>query len=1028
MSTMNFSSDRFHAIIDSLNDGLWVTDGNHHIVYANQGMATIAGVGIEQLLGVNVLDGFPEGVSRHFRAEYLAALEAAQPRPYECRVITPAGRDTWQRGWLTPMLDDGVFSGMMCTVQDDSERRSLDEVQAFLARTCSIPAGEPFFRALARYLADCLGLPYVCINRLDGAGLSPRTLAFWCVDHFADPADLVADGVSGIQFPQGIGRHFPDAQVCQELGLQTYLETTLWSHTGAPIGLLAVMGKEPLQNRVQAELVLKLVAGRAAAELERLDAEFALREAKERLRRSEERFRLLVDGSPVGQLLAEPESLRVVACNPAGAEMLGYAPEEMLQYRICDFDIDLDRDGIEQYRQQVVNNGQKHFETRVRRRDGAIRNLSVSLVLLHTSAGARIHTTHLDITERKQAEADQQASAQRLRQLLQDIPAVAIQSYGQDGTAHYWNAASERLYGYAAGEAIGCNMLDRMLPPERHETRNAILRLFAGGPPLPPLELSLRRKDGTPLSVLSSHALVQNPGEAPELFRFDVDLSELKRMDEALRQRAQYQRALLDNFPFMVWLKDEQSRFLAVNQAFADVFGSTSPESLIGRSDLDISPPELAAAYRADDRAVMAGGHSQQVEELITTGGDQRWFETYKSPVVVDGRMVGTVGFARDITERKSVEAALLEAKGDAERANRAKSRFLAAASHDLRQPLSALSLYVSVLQQKVGTDSRELVTNIQNCLDSLSELLAKLLDVSKLDAGVVMPKRIDFAVDDLLSTLVSVHAAEAVVKGLRLCWRNSGATAYTDQVLLRRILGNFLANAIRYTDRGGVLIACRRQGGKNWVEVWDTGIGIPEDKIDVIFEEFSQLGDDARRRGSGLGLAIVAKTARLLNLEIRVRSQPGRGSLFAIELPPGRAAMVAENVPVPGGGARSVRIGLVEDNTELRNALVCALGNAGHEVVAAGDGATLFALLGERPPGAVISDYRLAERETGFDVIQAARAQFGENLPALLITGDTDPALVRSMADRGIPVCYKPLQVSALLAFISEATERRSR
>lgn len=1019
---MNLCSDRFHRIIDSLNDGLWVADRNHRIVYANQGMAAIAGVGLEQLLGLHVLDGLAENVTRFFRAEYLAALATGQSRPYECRVVTPAGRDTWLRGWLTPMLDEGVFSGMVCTVQDDTERKSIDEVLAFLARSCSIPAGESFFRTLARYLADSLGQPYVCIDRLEAAGQEARTLVFWCVDHFADPADLVADAAPDAPIPPGIG-----SQMRQELGLLSHVETTLWSYAGLPIGLITVMGPDPLPNRAQAELVLKLVAGRAAAELERLDAEFALCEAQERLHRSEERFRLLADGSPVGLLLAEPESLRIVACNQAGASMLGYTPEEMLQFSLCDFAVDLDRDGIERYRQQVVANGQNQFETRVRRCDGATRDLAVSLILLHTVEGPRIHATHLDITERKQAEAAREASAQRFSRLLQNIPAVAIQSYGPDGTAHFWNAASERLYGYAAGEALGSNMLDRMLPPELHEIRNAILSMFGGGPPLPAVELALRRKDGSQVNVLSSHALVENSIEAPELFRFDVDLSESKRMDAPMHERAQYQRALLDNFPFVVWLKDAQSRFLGVSQAFANAFGWPSPESLVGRSDLDIAPPELAAAYRAGDRAVMGSGRSQQIEELIETGGEQRWFETYKSPVVVDGSVVGTVGFSRDITDRKSVEAALLEAKGEAERANRAKSRFLAAASHDLRQPLSALSLYVSVLQQKVEPDSRELVTNIQNCLDSLSELLSKLLDVSKLDAGVVMPKRIDFAVDYLLSTLVSVHAAEADLKGLRLRWRNSGTIAYTDQVLLRRILGNFLANAIRYTERGGVLIACRRRGGKNWVEVWDTGIGIPEDKIDVIFEEFSQLGDDARQRGSGLGLAIVAKTARLLNLEIRVRSQPGRGSMFAIELPLGRAALVAASVPAPRC-ARSVRIGLVEDNTELRDALVCALGNAGHEVVAAPDGATLFALLGEQRPDAVISDYRLAESETGFDVIQSARTKFGENLPALLITGDTDPALVRSMADRGIPVCYKPLQIGALLTIISETTERRSR
>jgi signal transduction histidine kinase len=407
---------------------------------------------------------------------------------------------------------------------------------------------------------------------------------------------------------------------------------------------------------------------------------------------------------------------------------------------------------------------------------------------------------------------------------------------------------------------------------------------------------------------------------------------------------------------------------------------------------------------------------------LIETAGERRWFQTYKSPITIDGEMIGVVGFARDISDWKRTEAELITARAAAEKANNAKSRFLAAASHDLRQPLTALSLFVGVLAQKDPPGCGELVANIQACADNLSELLTDLLDVSKLDAGVVVPRPSDFSIDDLLAAVVSIHSSDAGLKGLRLRVRSAAAVIRTDQQLLLRIVGNLVANAVRYTRKGGVLIACRRRQGKRWIEVWDTGIGIAADQTGIIFEEFRQLGDAAGGRGSGLGLAIVAKTAALLGLEIRLRSRPGRGSMFAVELPAEHS-----NPPVPAlpaeDGARYLRIGLVDDNAMLLQAMVAALGAIGHEVVAASDGARFFERLAGRAPDIVISDYRLGADENGFDVIAAARKAFGDTLPALVITGDTDPAVIRAMAGRGIAVLYKPIQIEALQAAILQAT-----
>jgi CheY-like chemotaxis protein len=233
------------------------------------------------------------------------------------------------------------------------------------------------------------------------------------------------------------------------------------------------------------------------------------------------------------------------------------------------------------------------------------------------------------------------------------------------------------------------------------------------------------------------------------------------------------------------------------------------------------------------------------------------------------------------------------------------------------------------------------------------------------------------------------------------------------------------VSNAIRYTNRGGVLISCRRHQNRHWIEIWDTGIGIAQESMDFIFEEFSQLSDDARNRGSGLGLAIVAKTAELLGLRIRVRSRPGRGSMFAIELPATPVIGLAE--PAAKAWSReSLKVALVEDNASVRQSLTMALESLGHAVLPAKSGTELLMALEQLAPDVIISDYRLPKGETGFQVIEAARAVFGQELPAILITGDTDPALIRSMADRGIAVHYKPLRIDELQVSIFEAVANR--
>jgi len=369
--------------------------------------------------------------------------------------------------------------------------------------------------------------------------------------------------------------------------------------------------------------------------------------------------------------------------------------------------------------------------------------------------------------------------------------------------------------------------------------------------------------------------------------------------------------------------------------------------------------------------------------------------------------------------ELSEIERSLITAKSEAEKANQGKSKFLAAASHDLRQPLTALSLYVDVLTKQNNSDDSGLGNKIQGCVSSLSELLDNLLNVSKLDAGVVVAAKTTFRLSDVLGSLVNIHAAEAAQKGISLHVRCSNLITHTDPAILQRILGNLIANAIRYTDKGGVLIGCRRHNGKQWIEVWDSGVGFPSNMAQHIFEEFTQLGDNSRRIGSGLGLAIVSKSAKLLGLELRVHSRLGRGSMFAIEIPQGDATLIetsAESKAV----VDKYLIALIDDNPMVLEATSFALTAMGHQVIAAESELDLLKNIGYHEPDILISDYRLADNKTGLDLILKARKVFGEDLPAILITGDTDPKLIKLFAKHKIKVCYKPLKIDVLNNLIS--------
>lgn len=518
-------------------------------------------------------------------------------------------------------------------------------------------------------------------------------------------------------------------------------------------------------------------------------------------------------------------------------------------------------------------------------------------------------------------------------------------------------------------------------------------------------------------------------GRALKLIGLSQDITESKLTFQALHEERDRLRVLLNSMSDEVWLADTRQEITFANPSALQSFNLRSADSHINVRDLVASlevfrpdgtprPTSESPVFRA-----LRGEQVSKEEEVVRmpVSGELRYRQVSSSPIHnPEGEIIASVSVVRDVSEEKRMEQQLRAAKEEAERADRAKTRFLAAASHDLRQPLSAIKLYAGILKGHVAPGGLPLLEKMTECIGSMSELLEDLLDLSKLEAGVVVPTKRNFALTEILEPLLCAHAPEANLKGVRLYCRPSTWVIHTDPILLRRILDNIVSNAIRFTEHGGVLLGCRRHAGKTWLEVWDTGIGIPPEKTGEIFEEFKQV-DEARTRGSGLGLAIVARKAALLGLAIRVRSRLGRGSMFAVELPPGDAQSVTRAPVQQAAFYRTLHIALVEDNSAVRDALVLSLQEAGHSVTAAATAGELLGKL-QATPDILVTDYRLPHGETGFDVIVAVRAQFRE-LPAILVTGDTNPRLVREMAERGLVVLHKPVDLETLLAYLEDMT-----
>lgn len=385
-----------------------------------------------------------------------------------------------------------------------------------------------------------------------------------------------------------------------------------------------------------------------------------------------------------------------------------------------------------------------------------------------------------------------------------------------------------------------------------------------------------------------------------------------------------------------------------------------------------------------------------------------------------------------EIETRKRIEADLRQAKERAEEADRGKSRFMAAASHDLRQPVQALVFLIEAVarRQSGAPEVAGLLDHMRSSVDGLQRLLDSLLDLSRLDAGAIEAHPRPVPLGELLARLTKEYLPLAEAKGLHLRHVPTSALGETDPALLERIVRNLIENALRYTGTGGIVVGCRRRGrgkgGQVTVEVADSGVGVPEDQRDAIFQEFYQVGNPERdrRKGLGLGLSIVRRLAAILGHAVAVTSRPGHGSRFSVTLPSAEAPHAPPSADAPPQSPlaplpRTVLV--IDDEPTVLMGIGAMLRDWGCETLLAADEDAALALVSTHGcPGAVVADYRLREGRTGIAAVTRLRAVCGPALPAALLTGDNGEDIAALAAAAGMTLLTKPVAAPALKLTLS--------
>ena len=565
-----------------------------------------------------------------------------------------------------------------------------------------------------------------------------------------------------------------------------------------------------------------------------------------------------------------------------------------------------------------------------------------------------------------------------------------------------------------------------------------------------------RRADGTVLEIRT------NPMPDGGFVATISDITARVSTEQALRESERNIRIYTDNVPVMIAYADRSERLRFTNRPYERALGlsRTQAQGLLVRDAQTRERYRLIAPYI---REVLRGRRQTFEAQFPPNDLGILYAEGTYIPHFDDrGEVIGYFCIYTDITERRQAAAALRDAneglerrvqertreleqlnlqlalaKGQAERANESKTRFFAAASHDLLQPLNAARLFAVALagRDDLGVEPAGLVEKIDLSLKGVEELLNELLDICKLDAGAMAPDIRDFPLERLLKTLNVEFAPIAEKRGLTLRVRPSDAWVRSDSRLLRRILQNLISNALRYTKTGGVLVGCRKRGDRLRIDIFDTGPGIPEDKIQLIWQEFHRLdgADSTDSKGLGLGLAIVERMGRTLGHAVTVTSRVDRGTVFSVSVPVAEARTVDPALESRAkiqatGDLAGKRVLCIDNERDILDGMRAMLENWGCRVLTALTPAEAQAALAAQAdlPDIILADYHLAQDVTGIEVMEALKHDYGDRFKGILITADRGLSTSAQAAELGYDLLNKPIKPGKLRALMTKVIQTK--
>ena len=605
----------------------------------------------------------------------------------------------------------------------------------------------------------------------------------------------------------------------------------------------------------------------------------------------------------------------------------------------------------------------------------------------------------------------------------------AILVVNNDGEIVFANSNAENLFGYDKGELPG-QTVEALMPEAFREKHKSHRKKYVKAPHSRPLVSGLKlkglRKDGRVFDA----EIALTPVQSGDELLVSSTVRDISTDDSS----EAYFRNVLESAPDAIVIIDHYGKIAVVNRQAEEMFGYTR-EEMLGKEIEFLLPEDVRdkhishrTAYSRDPRLRPMGiGMDLRGKRK---DGSSFPVEISLSPVTsATGSFVSSV--IRDVSARKKLELDLIAAREEAERANKANSAFLAAASHDLRQPVQALSLLTGALRRTAKDELvLEMVESQQHSLDAMTNLLNSLLDISRLDAGKVEPDFEDFPIRRLIDRLSAEFSRQARQKDLQFSACECDTIVRSDPNLLGEIVQNLVSNAIRYTDKGNVMLTCSEDDGQLEIGITDTGIGIEADQIHQIFQEFHQIKIPGQNKeGFGLGLAIVKRLADLLDHKVTVASDPGNGSTFSVTIPivaTSRAAQdkdsgtSTDDEVEPASGL----IILIEDDVQVANAWGLLLEAEGFRVATASSAKEARAVVEhlDSPPELIISDFHLLDGSTGVEAVAEIRRRFDQIIPAFIVSGDTSKMVQEARSTDNCAIMNKPVNTDHLLKVAKEA------